>query len=134
MRNRSVLAIFLALLSLPLVGCTWKPEVAAVPITAPWSEMKLPIAENAVVWASEEGLFKAVHKDDKKTVMEAYVEVLKTQGWTVGKFDNSSADRYTAEMNKDGEKLSLEFYDFDNTGVIIEKAVPTEAPSPSPKK
>lgn len=134
MQNRSFLAIILAFCSLFLAGCAWKPEVAAVPITAPWSEMKLPVTENAVVWASEEGLFKAVHKDDKKTVMEAYIEALKAQGWTLANFDNSSADRYTAEMEKDGEKLSLEFYDFDNTGVIIEKAAPANpSPSASPR-
>lgn len=137
MRNRSTLAALLALLSLFLAGCAWKPDVPAVPITAPWSEMKLPVSENAVVWHSDEGLFKAVHKDDKKTVMQAYIEAMKAQGWTLGKFDNSSADRYTAEMEKDGEKLSLEFYDFDNTGVIIEKVpttsgAPVGSPTPAP--
>lgn len=117
----------LVLLALGLAGCAWKPDVTAVPVTAPWSELSLPIKNNAVVWASEENRFKAVHKDDKKTVMEAYIEAFKAQGWTLGKSDTNAPERYDFEMTKAGEKMKLEIYDFDNTGVIIEKV---EAPPP----
>ncbi len=131
MRGRMFLAVMALMLAVAgLAGCAWKPEVTAVPITAPWSDLGLPVQENTVVWASEEKKFKAVHKDSKKAVMEAYVEALKAKGWTLGKLDSSS-ERYNAEMSKDGEKLMLEFYDFDNTGVIIEVAEPESAPTPA---
>lgn len=113
--------LLLLVLTLFVVGCGWKPEVTAVPITAPWSQMNLPVKENAVVWASDDKLFKAVHKDAKKVVMESYLEALKGQGWTLGKFEGGGEDAYNAEMEKAGQKLHLEFYDFKNTGVIIEK-------------
>lgn len=103
-----------------LSACGWKPEVTAVPLTAPWSTMNLPIKENAVVWKSEPKEFRAVHKDDKKTVTQNYTDALKAQGWQMGKFDQSG-DRYLLDMSKGAEQIYLEFYDFDNTGVLIEK-------------
>ena len=121
MKRKLVTVLAVSLLSLCLAACSWKPEVTAVPISAPWSAMNLPVKENAVVWGSTDNEFKAVHKDDKKTVMKNYTDALKTQGWTLGKFDTDSSGAFTAEMEKGAEKLSLRVYDFDNTGVIIEK-------------
>jgi hypothetical protein len=83
--------------------------------------MNLPVKENAVVWKSEPAEFRAVHKEDKKAVTKIYTEALKTQGWTLGNFDTDSSGSYISEMSKGGEKISLRFYDFDNTGVVIEK-------------
>lgn len=119
---KNYLTVFLAigLLTVCLSACGWKPEVSAVPLTAPWSEMNLPVKENAVVWKSEPKIFSAVHKDDKKTVMTKYTETLKAQGWELVKFD-SPTDRYVVDMKKGVEQIELEFYDFHNTGVIIEK-------------
>lgn len=110
----------LLLVSVFLAACGWKPEVAAVPLTAPWTTMNLPIKENAVVWKSEPAEFRAAHKEDKKTVMKNYTDTLKTQGWQPSDF-KESGDRYFVEMSKDAEKIKLEFYDFDNTGVVIKK-------------
>lgn len=122
MKKRLTIFTGILLLSVGLtVSCGWSPEVKAVPITAPWSGMNLPVRENAVVWGSTEQQFKAVHKDDKKTVTRNYTEALKAQGWTLGKFDTEASGAYEAELQKGGEKLSLRVYDFDNTGVIIEK-------------
>ena len=69
------------------------------------------------------GLFMAsCNKDDKKTVLGKYTDALKADGWTLGKFDDKSiADRYTVEMSKGADKIQIEIYDFENTGVIIEK-------------
>ena len=128
--KRSFIAVAIALLSMSLSGCAWKPDVTAVPITAPWSELNFPVKENAVVWTCEEKRFSAVHKDDKKAVMEAYVEALKAQGWTLGKFETEESGAYNVEVAKAGEKLSLRIYDFDNTGVIIEKVETAPVTSP----
>jgi len=110
------------LVALSLTACGWKPSVPSVPITAPWDKMSLPVKENAVVWASNDKQFKAVHKDDKKTVLGKYTDALKADGWTLGKFDDKSIpDRYTVDMSKGADKIQIEIYDFENTGVIIEK-------------
>lgn len=110
----------IALLVMCLNACGWKPEVAAVPLTAPWTALNLPVKENAVVWKSEPNEFRAVHKDDKKSVMKNYTDTLKTQGYQPSKFEESG-DRFYVEMSKSTEKLELEFYDFSNTGVVIYK-------------
>jgi hypothetical protein len=130
MDKKSVNAVVIILLSMWLAGCAWKPDLAPVPITAPWSELNFPVKENAVVWTSEENRFSAVHKDDKKAVMEAYVETLKAQGWALGKFETDESGAYNVEVEKAGEKLSLRIYDFDNTGVIIEKLETAPVTSP----
>ncbi len=114
--NITIISLFAAL----MISCGWKPEVDAVPITEPWSAMNLPVKENAVVWKSEPKEFRAVHKEDKKTMTKNYTEALKTQGWQLVKFDESG-DRYYVEMSKAEEKLNLEFYDFNTTGVVIRK-------------
>ena len=111
----------LTVLALSLTACGWKPKVTAVPITAPWDRMDLPIKQNAIVWGSTEKQFKAVHKDDKKTVMGRYVEALRNKGWAITKFDDKSEHNYFVDLSKGAEKMQLEVYDFENTGVIIEK-------------
>ncbi len=114
----TVLAV--SILSICLSACSWKPEVEAIPVTAPWNAMKLPVKENAVVWKSEPNEFRAVHKEDKKTILKNYTEALKAQNWQLGDF-KEEGDRMLVDMSKDGENIHLEFYDFDNTGVVIEK-------------
>lgn len=116
------LIVFTAILFLAvcLAACGWKPEVSAVPLTAPWTAMNLPVKENAVVWKSEAKEFRAVHKDDKRTVLKNYTEALKAQGWELDDF-SESGDRFLVDMKKGAEAIHLEFYDFDNTGVVIEK-------------
>ena len=120
MKKLVTLFLGVILLNVFLAACGWKPEVAAVPITAPWSAMNLPVKENAVVWKSEPNEFRAVHKEDKKTILKNYTDTLKAQGWELGKFDESG-DRYILEMRRGAETINVEFYDFDNTGVLIEK-------------
>ena len=120
MKKRFVALPGLLLLSIFLAACGWNPTVKPVEITAPWSGMNLPVKENAIVWGSTDKQFKAVHKDDKKTVTRNYTEALKAQGWTVGKFDAESG-AFETEMQKGAEKLNIRVYDFENTGVIIEK-------------
>ncbi len=120
MKKQFIAVSMLLLVSIFIAACGWKPEVTAKPITAPWSEMNLPVKENAVVWKSEPNEFRAVHKEDKPTVMKKYTEALKAQGWELSDFEQSDTE-YTAQMKKGAEEFSLRFYDFDNTGVVIEK-------------
>jgi hypothetical protein len=122
MKKITLTFMLAALFAVGLAACGWKPGVTAVPLTAPWTTMNLPVKENAVVWASTPTEFKAVHKEDKKAILKNYTDALKTGGWTLEKFDDKSiADRYTVEMSKGADKIEIEIYDFENTGVIIKK-------------
>lgn len=142
MKKQTFLLLSIALFAIGLSACSWKPEVTAVPLTAPWEAMNLPVKSNAVVWKSEANEFRAVHKDDKRKVMKDYTDVLKGQGWELGDF-KEEGDRFIVNMKKGGEPIQLEFYDFDNTGVVIKKeggttettktTVPTNNPEPSDK-
>lgn len=120
MKKQTLLLMGIALIAICAAACGWKPEVSAVPITAPWDAMNLPVKDNAIVWSSTADQLKVVHKDDKKTVLKNYTEALKSQGWTLGKFDDAK-DSFTVEMSKGAEQLSMYIYDFSNTGVIIDK-------------
>lgn len=111
----------ISVLSICLTACGWKPKVTAEPLTAPWTTLNLPVKENAVVWESSDKIFKAVHKDNQKTVLKNYTEALKAQGWQLGNFDDHNADSYSIDMTKGVDKINVYIYDFHNTGVIIEK-------------
>lgn len=120
MKKQLMTILMFALLSVCLAACGWKPEVSAVPLTAPWTAMNLPVKDNAVVWASSDKELKVVHKDDKKTVLKNYTEALKAGGWELVKFEEPT-DRYVVDMKKGADNIEMEVYDFHNTGVIIEK-------------
>lgn len=109
-----------------LAACGWKPEVTAVPLTQPWTTMNLPVKDNAVVWKSDPNEFRAVHKEDKRTILKSYTDALKGQGWQLGDF-NESGDRFEVDMKKGSEPLRLEVYDFDNTGVVIKTGAEIDA-------
>lgn len=111
----------MTMIALFLAACGWKPKVAAVPITAPWDKMNLPVKENAVVWYSTDKEFRALHKDDKKVVLLSYVEALKSQGWVVASLDDKSSSTFLVDMTKASDKIHLDIYDYENTGVIITK-------------
>lgn len=102
------------------IACGWNPNVPAVQMTAPWTSMNLPVAENAVVFQSDPKEFRAVHKEDKQTVLKKYTDSLKAQEWKLETFGEENG-RYLVDMKKDGEDIHLEFYDFENTGVVIER-------------
>lgn len=120
MKKHCLKFIVAALFAVSLFACGWKPEVSAVPLTAPWSAMNLPVKENAVVWKSEPTRFSAVHKEDRKTILKNYTEALKAQGWELVKFEEPT-ERYVVDMKKGADSIEMEIYDFNNTGVIIEK-------------
>ena len=109
------------MIALFLVACSdWKGKLVAVPITAPWDQMNLPVKEDAVVWGSTAKEFKAFHKDGEKIVLQKYVEALKSQGWVLSKLDDKVADTYTVEMIKGSNKIQIRMFENDkHTSVII---------------
>ena len=115
---KSVLLSLIIFAVLSLSACGWKPSVTAVPLTAPWTSMNLPVEKDAVVWASTPTEFKAVHKAGRSEVGLKYLEALTKNGWTITKRDTGSMDFFYLE--KGGEKIRLNVYDFENTGVIID--------------
>ncbi len=95
-------------------ACTWNPSVAAVPITAPWDSLNLPVKEDARVWGSTPTELKVAHKAGKAEVLAAYEKALNTGGWKpAGTKDG------IALFNKDGKTMDVYVYDFENTGVIL---------------
>ncbi|MBS0656667.1 MAG: hypothetical protein JSR82_00305 [Verrucomicrobia bacterium] len=91
-----------------------------MPLTAPWSELNLPVQDGAAVWASSPAQFKAQHKGDRRAVLAAYVEAFKRQGWSLLKLDQSRSNWYV-DLAKGAAKIQIELYDFKKTGVIIQK-------------
>lgn len=111
--------ILATLIAAGLAACGWKPSVTAVPVTAPWSAMNLPVEKDAVVWGSTPTQFKAVHKAGREEIGAAYILALTKAGWKQTKKDLGAMDFY--DFEKGPEKIQLNVYDFENTGVIIEK-------------
>lgn len=97
----------------------WNPSVKEVQITAPWDKMNLPVKQDARVWASDDKKLKVVHKAAMQNVAENYLAAFEKDGWKKTKQEIGS--RYVYEFEKSGQKISLEVYEFENTGVIIEK-------------
>ena len=107
--------LVIALLSIVMFACTWNPSVAAVPITAPWDSMNLPVKEDARVWSSTPTELKVAHKGDKASVLAAYEKAFNAAGWK----SLGAKDTRTVVFEKDRKQAELEIYDFENTGVII---------------
>jgi len=109
------------MIALFLAACSdWKGKLVAVPITAPWDKMNLPVKEDAVVWGSTAKEFKAYHKEGGKIVGKKYVEALTSQGWVLSKFDDKVADTFTIDMTKGSDKLRIEMFENDkHTSVVI---------------
>lgn len=116
---QKIILTFVVAALLSLSACGWKPSAQPVAITEPWASMNLPVKENAVVWASTDKQFKAVHKEGRAEIGKAYLAALAKAGWKMTKQDMSSQDYF--DFEKGGEKIVLEVYDFENTGVIIDK-------------
>ena len=114
------LLLFIAF-SVLLSSCSWKPSVSPVSITAPWEQLHLPIADNAVVWGSTPTEFKAVHKSgDKNEVADTYKQALESQGWKMTRYEPGDIT-YLYFQSPDGNRYQLESYDFEKTGIIISK-------------
>ncbi|MEZ5422073.1 MAG: hypothetical protein R2682_03135 [Pyrinomonadaceae bacterium] len=118
--KRTFIAIAaLAMLTLAMAAC-WNPSVTAVPITAPWDKMDLPVKDNAVVWASDAKKLKVALKAGKAEVGEAFMKAIEKNGWKMSAAPDLRDTSHFFEFEKAGQKMKLEVYDFENTGVILE--------------
>ena len=114
MDNKFMKKALLVLASIVTLACAWNPSVTAVPITAPWDSINLPVKEDARVWGSSPTELKVVHKGDKASVVDAYEKAFAANGWKSG-----ALDQRTLVFQKDGRSVEAEIYDFENTGVIL---------------
>ncbi len=119
MKNPTLTLMLAIVIAAGLAACGWKPTVTAVPLTAPWTAMNLPVEKDAVVWGSTPTQFKAAHKAGREEIGAAYALALTKAGWKQTKKDLGTMDFY--DFEKGAEKISLNVYDFENTGVIIDK-------------
>ena len=119
---KRILSVFTvtATIALFLTAC-WNPSVAQVPITAPWDKMNLPINENARVWASDDKILKVAHKAARREVAQEYLEALEKDGWKLTDQPDVRDDGITFKFEKSGQNIEVDVYEFENTGVIIEK-------------
>lgn len=113
--------IFAATIALTLIACGWNPSVAEVPITAPWDKMNLPIKQDARVWASDDKILKVVHKAARREVAQNYLDALEKDGWKLTDQPDVSEHSITFNFQKGSEKIEVYTYEFENSGVIIEK-------------
>jgi hypothetical protein len=102
-----------------LSACGWTPPCPSTAVTAPWDKMNLPVQKDAAVCVSTPDKFQAAHKDSREEVSKMYLDALDKAGWKVTKKD--LGDAYHYDFEKGGEKITLEIYDWKNTGVIIKK-------------
>ena len=102
-----------------LSACGWSPPCPSAAITAPWDKMNLPVQTDAAVCVSAADKFQAAHKGSREDVSKAYLDALDKGGWKMTKKD--LVDSYHYDFEKGGDKISLEVYDWKNTGVLIKK-------------
>lgn len=121
MKKRLALSIFTAAAALFVTACGWNPSVAEVPLTAPWDKMSLPVKQDARVWASDDKTLKVVHKAERSEVAKSYLGALEKDGWKLTGQPDVGEHNITFNFEKGGQKIEVEVYDFENTGVIIEK-------------
>ena len=119
---KKILSVFItAAFALTLTACSWNPSVAEVPITAPWDKMNLPIKTDARVWASDDKLLKVAHKAARREVAQSYLDALEKDGWKLTDQPDVREHGITFNFEKSGQKIEVDVYEFENTGVIIEK-------------
>jgi len=120
---KSIVSVLMltAVVALFFTACGWNPSVPEVPITAPWDKMNLPVKEDARVWASDDKTLKVVHKDDRREVAQSYLDALEKDGWKQTTQPEVRDTAMTFNFEKGGQKIEVEVYDFENTGVIIQK-------------
>ena len=121
MKKNLVVLILAATVALFFTACSWNPSVAEVPITAPWDKMNLPVKEDARVWASDDKTLKVVHKAARRVVAQSYLNAFEKDGWKLTDQPDVREHGITFNFEKGGQKIGVDVYDFENTGVIIEK-------------
>ncbi len=116
------LKLNLLLVAVCLIGvsaCGWKPPCPPTNLTEPWSKMNLPVRQDAAVCVSAADKFQAAHKGDREEVTKMYLDTLEKGGWRTTRKDLGST--YYFDLEKGNDKITLEIYDWQKTGVIIRK-------------
>jgi len=81
--------------------------------------MKLPISKDAAVCLSTATKFQAAHKADRETVTKMYLESMEKNGWTMTARDLDAT--YHFDFEKGTERITLEVYEWQKTGVLLKK-------------
>jgi len=79
----------------------------------------LPVQQDAAVCVSAADKFQAAHKGDREEVTKMYLDTLEKGGWRTTRKDLGST--YYFDLEKGNDKITLEIYDWQKTGVIIRK-------------
>jgi len=117
-RNLNLLLALTACV-ISLSACGWKAPCPTTTLTAPWDKMNLPVQQGAAVCVSSPDKFQAAHKAERQEVSKMYLDALDKGGWKLTKRDLGAA--YNFDFEKGSDKISLEIYDWQKTGVIIRK-------------
>ena len=102
-----------------LAACAWKPPCPATTLTDPWKGMNLPLQQDAAVCVSSAEKFQAAYKANREEVSKMYLEALEKGGWRMTKKDLGGI--YYFDFEKGNDKIRVEIYDWEKTGVIIRK-------------
>ena len=69
--------------------------------------------------ASTPDKFQAAHKGEREEVSKMYLDALQKGGWDLTRKDLGST--YYLDFEKSNDKITVEIYDWQKTGVIIRK-------------
>jgi len=100
-------------------ACGWKPPCPTTTLTDPWKSMNLPVRQDAAVCVSSPVKFQAAHKGEREEVTKMYMDAFEKGGWKMTRRDLGST--YYYDFDKGSDKITLEIYDWQKTGVIIRK-------------
>src|SRR2546426_2896022 len=102
-----------------LAACGWNPPCPTTTLTDPWRSMNLPVQQDAAVCASTPDKFQAAHKGEREEVSKMYLDALQKGGWNLTRKDLGGT--YYLDFDKGNDKITVEIYDWQRTGVIIRK-------------
>ncbi len=113
------LLLVLAACVIGFAACGWKSPCPPTTITAPWEKMNLPVQQDAAVCVSSPDKFQAAHKGEREEVTKMYFDAFEKGGWKMTRRDLGST--YHFDFDRGSDKITLEIYDWQKTGVIIRK-------------
>jgi hypothetical protein len=102
-----------------LTACGWKPPCPPTKITEPWTKMNLPLPQDSAVCTSSADKFQADYKAGREEVTKMYLDALEKGGWKTTRRD--LGDMYYFDFDKGSDKITLQIYDWQKTGVLIKR-------------
>jgi hypothetical protein len=107
MRLRTAfLATSIALASLACGGAATTIEIPTEDLTAPWTEMKIPVGDGAVVLSDDTEVRLTYQNADVEDLLVGYSAAVTGAGWEKVK-ETEAGGAKTIQYKKDGETLSL---------------------------